>query len=82
MFLSCQTQWRHAAMGQRTGLDYAGVEAVMRVHAVEDISGTFQRLQVLERATLNVDSCKACKKSRNSDSPCSDCVLRSFDHGA
>lgn len=56
-WFAVQTQWRHAGMGaQRTGLDYAGVEALLRQRAGSDRSRRrmFSDLQIMERATLDV----------------------------
>jgi hypothetical protein len=54
LWISVQTQWRISGMGGATGLDYAGVEACMRmrgVHKTEWVS-VFADLQVMERAAL------------------------------
>jgi hypothetical protein len=48
LFASVQTQWRRDAGGLPTGLDYAGVEAAMRLGDVEKPREMFLRLQVLE----------------------------------
>lgn len=57
--MACQTQWRYAGMGRRAGLDYAGVQAVMDLQAIEARGEVFQRVQILERALLAVDAEKA-----------------------
>lgn len=54
LFLLCSTQWRHGAMGA-TGLDYAGIEALIRLRRLarpRHVPRLFAELQVLERATL------------------------------
>lgn len=79
MFSGCQTQWRYAGMGGRTGLDYAGVQAVMAMQGVDDTRDTLSRVQVLERTTLLVDQCKACKAKREADTPCEKCGLEELD---
>jgi len=48
-----QTQWR-MGFGGPTGLDYNGVEAVMRQMKIEDTGDCFDRIQVLEAATLRI----------------------------
>jgi len=57
LYLSCDTQWRYAGMnGVPTGLDYAGVRAVMDLQAIPraDRPGLFADLQTLEQAQLQV----------------------------
>lgn len=53
-FLACATQWRLAPMGGVLGLDYCGVEVVMRQRKVADSSLMFGRLQAMESAALGV----------------------------
>jgi hypothetical protein len=53
LFLACQTQWRVAPMGGVIGLDYPGVEALMRLRRVRDRPGEFARLQRMEYSALN-----------------------------
>ncbi len=55
LFATCNTQWRYAFSGVRIGLDYAGVEAVIRLHELETDSETFSKLQILEHALIKVD---------------------------
>lgn len=54
LFLAVQTQWRTGFAG-RTGLDYSGVQVVMRMHGVPAASRaeTFVMLQACERAALD-----------------------------
>jgi len=53
LWSAVQTQWR-VGMGGPTGLDYAGVEAVLRVLGVrgEQRRERFALLQAMERAAL------------------------------
>lgn len=53
-FLACSTQWRVAGMGGVLGLDYCGVEVVMRQRKVGDTSVMFGKLQAMESAALGV----------------------------
>lgn len=61
LFLACGTQWRVAPMGGVIGLDYAGVEATMRMRRVPepDWPELLGDLQVMEREVLAVFSQKA-----------------------
>lgn len=52
LYLAAQTQWRYSGMGQPTGLDYAGVEALARLRGEPLDPETFALLQVAERAAL------------------------------
>lgn len=55
MFFACGTQWVHAGMaGGRVGLNYSGVEAVLRLLAIppERHTALFTGLQIMERAAL------------------------------
>jgi len=57
LYLACDTQWRYAGLsGAPTGLDYAGVQAVMDLQAIpaEQRADLFTDLQVLERTHLEV----------------------------
>ena len=59
LFLKCETQWRLAPNGRFIGLDYAGVDVVMRRNPklVVDPDIAFEQLQVMElaaRGVLNV----------------------------
>lgn len=48
------TQWRYSAGGDRTGLDYAGVEAALRMLAVprRDWPDLFTDLRIMERSAM------------------------------
>ena len=61
LYLRCQTQWVYSGMGQRTRLDYAGVDVVAR--RIEADNETFEDLQIIERALLSVDREKAEKQA-------------------
>lgn len=55
LFLACATQWRVDGMsGTVLGLDYPGVEALLRLRRVRDRAAVFADLQVMERAALEV----------------------------
>lgn len=55
LFLACATQWRMDGMsGTVLGLDYPGVEALLRLRKVRDRAAVFADLQVMERAALEV----------------------------
>lgn len=51
LFLVCATQWRSTGHGA-TGLDYAAVEAVMRIHDVQQPRETFDGVRIMESAAL------------------------------
>lgn len=48
------TQWVYSGMGSATGLNYASVEAAMRLHGVPraDRAQRFEELRIMERAAL------------------------------
>lgn len=52
LFLSLSSQWRVGGMGDFLGLDYAAVEAVMRIKQVRGKSAVFDDLQIMERSAL------------------------------
>lgn len=52
VFARCRTQWRRGMTGAPQGLDYLGVECVMRLCSVADPSDCFDRLQTMEMAVL------------------------------
>ncbi len=54
LWQAVQTQWRTGGMGGATGLDYAGVEACMKLRGIrnKDRTELFNGLQVMEQATL------------------------------
>jgi hypothetical protein len=53
LYIDSQTQWREGFSGA-TGLDYAGVEALLRLQGVRGAQRAerFAELQVMERAAL------------------------------
>jgi len=51
MFLRLQTQWR-TAMNGLVGLDYGGVEWLLRLYEVEDPRSLLEGLQVMEAAAI------------------------------
>ena len=59
MFVACQTQWRSGPMGGVLGLDYPGVESVMRMKRVKDKPAMFEDLRVMELAALKVLNAKS-----------------------
>jgi hypothetical protein len=54
LFCRLSTQWRVGGMGGFLGLDYAAVDALFRLLRVRDRAGEFTRIQVMERAALDV----------------------------
>ncbi len=52
LFMACQTQWRQDAAGGPTGLDYAALEAVMRMHKVKDKRAMLGDIRAMEYAAL------------------------------
>jgi hypothetical protein len=52
LFLACSTQWRYGATGGVIGLDYSGVEALLRLRGVRHRRRVFTDLQVMEMAAL------------------------------
>lgn len=56
-FLACETQWR-VALGMAgavwLGLDYAGVDVVLRHRSLNDPDRVFADLQIMESAALAV----------------------------
>lgn len=57
-YLAVQTQWR-IVNGYRIGLDYAGVEAGLRLSGETPTPELFRQLQIIERAILAVNREKA-----------------------
>ena len=53
LFERVQTQWR-VGMAGPTGLDYPGVEVVMRLLAPEEPLDTLDRVRVMEHEALSV----------------------------
>lgn len=54
MFLACETQWRTGAAGGALGLDYAALEAVLRLLKTEATPDLFGDLRAMEYAALEV----------------------------
>lgn len=54
VFMRCQTQWRVVPMGGFLGLDYPGVEVVMRRMHVKNKDAVFDELCMMEFAALPV----------------------------
>lgn len=56
LFSRCDTLWRVAPMGGVVGLDYAGVEAVMRMAGVAEMSrlALLDELRVMESEAMGV----------------------------
>jgi len=52
VFLAARSQWRMHPMGGPIGLDYPGVEALMRMMDVKNAKEIFPGLQVMEAAAL------------------------------
>lgn len=52
VFLNAQTQWRTGMSGP-TGLDYAGVGAMVRAMRIKMTPELFADIQTMERAVLN-----------------------------
>lgn len=55
LYLSSQTQWVYSGMGQRTGLNYAGVEADARMMRLDVRPEDYLGLKIIEREMLQVD---------------------------
>lgn len=53
LFMRCQTQWTIGGTGQRTGLNYSGVEVVARFSRVEFTPDLFDQVQLLELTVIN-----------------------------
>lgn len=53
LFMRSQTQWIIGGMGQRTGLNYSGVESVARLSRVELTPELFDQVQLLELTVIN-----------------------------
>jgi hypothetical protein len=57
LFFSLRTQWRWMSLGfgaSCLGLDYQGVEAVMRMKRIKERAKVFEDLQIMEAAALSV----------------------------
>lgn len=53
VFMKLQTQWRYGMAGI-TGLDYSGVLAVLTFMGIAHTPDLFGKIQVMERAVLNL----------------------------
>jgi len=55
LYNDCATQWNTSANGFLVGLNYQGVESVMRIQGIQkkEMPRIFLQLQVLERETIN-----------------------------
>jgi hypothetical protein len=53
-FFACATQWNVGGMGGYLGLNYPGVEALMRMQGMKNRKALFGDLQVMEFAALEV----------------------------
>ena len=53
IFLKCQTQWTFAGMGGVVGMNYVGVDVVLRRYNVTDPE-IFSGIQTMEMAALKV----------------------------
>lgn len=54
VFMWCSTQWRRSPMGGYEGLDYPGVEVVLRRRKVKKSDVVFCQIQDMEMAALEV----------------------------
>lgn len=52
VFLACSTQWLVDFSGNRTGIRYEALQAVMNMTGVPDASDIFAGVQIMERAAL------------------------------
>ena len=53
-YLAVRTQWRHAANGMKTGLDYAGVRALLEAELpARKARRMFAAVRTIERALLD-----------------------------
>lgn len=52
VFLACSTQWLVDFSGNRTGIRYEALQAVMAMMATRDIADVFSGIQTMERAAL------------------------------
>ena len=69
IFLACRTQWRVGGLGGAIGLDYAGVEALIRMRRLvprQQLPEVMGDLQVLESATLAEWQAERERKERSS----------------
>lgn len=52
--MAMQSQWRYAANGLITGLDYNSFPIVAKLYKISDEVLAFEDMRVLERATLEI----------------------------
>lgn len=63
VFVACGTQWRRTGReGRMCGLDYAAVEAVMRMLGTPEPAATFGRVRAMEAEVLEVLSTRRRKQ--------------------
>jgi hypothetical protein len=59
-FCRCSTQWRIGPMGGLFGLDYPGVESVLKLTLPKRKRGeVFNQIQIMERVALDVMNSKS-----------------------
>jgi len=63
LLISLDTQWNYSATGMRIGLNYAGVEAMVRLHDMKMDSETFSKIQILERELIVIGQEKNAKQN-------------------
>lgn len=51
-FMRLQTQWVISPMGERVGLNYAGVEPCARMSDIKMTPDLFEKVQIMELAAL------------------------------
>jgi hypothetical protein len=69
VFIACRTQWRLAPMGGALGLDYAGVEALIRMRRLvprQQLPEVMADIQVLEASTVAEWQAERERKERSS----------------
>lgn len=54
LYSACKTQWVYTPAGHVAGLNYAGVEAVMRLLGIDNKKDALAKLQILEKETLDI----------------------------
>jgi hypothetical protein len=75
LYNACETQWLRAGMdGTPTGLNYPGVEVVMRLRG--DPPHRFDDIQALEREYLSIASDRAKRERDQSQDPTAQQVIR------
>lgn len=58
VFNRCGTQWKRHPNGKISGLDYPGVETVMRRRGVADENHVFDKIQIMEEEAINIADTK------------------------